>query len=117
MKTFLPGDYQEAAKVFVLPLIAFVVFLGLWSYSAARIETSLGQVPGPVAVWGQAANLVEEHLAERQKEAAFFERQEKRNEEKLAEDADSVHRLSAGDSHRCAAGRIDRAEQQCLPLD
>ena len=93
MKTFLPGDYQEVAKVFVLPLIAFVVFLGLWSYSAARIETSLGQVPGPVAVWGQAANLVEEHRAERQKEAAFFERQEKRNEEKLAEDPDASVRI------------------------
>ena len=93
MKTFLPGDYQEAAKVFVLPLIAFVVFLGLWSYSAARIETSLGQVPGPVAVWGQAANLVEEHRAERQKEAAFFERQEKRNEEKLAEDPNASVRI------------------------
>ena len=93
MKTFLPGDYQEAAKVFVLPLIAFVVFLGLWSYSAARIETSLGQVPGPVAVWGQAANLVEEHLAERQKEAAFFERQEKRNDEKLAKDPDASVRI------------------------
>ena len=59
IKTFQPKDFQEAARIFVLPLIAFVVFLGLWSYSAARIETSLGQVPGPVAVWGQAANLVE----------------------------------------------------------
>ncbi|MDH3887051.1 MAG: ABC transporter permease [Gammaproteobacteria bacterium] len=93
IKTFQPKDFQEAARIFVLPLIAFVVFLGLWSYSAARIETSLGQVPGPVAVWGQAANLVEEHRAERQKEAAFFERQEKRNKEKLAEDPDASVRI------------------------
>jgi nitrate/nitrite transport system permease protein len=93
MKTFQPKDYQEAARFFVLPLLAFVLFLGLWSYAAARIDTSLGQLPGPIAVWGQAANLVEEHRAERQKEVAFFERQEKRNEEKLAEDPDASVRI------------------------
>lgn len=93
MKTFQPKDYQEAARFFVLPLLAFVLFLGLWSYSAARIDTSLGQLPGPIAVWGQAANLVEEHRAERQKEVAFFERQEKRNEQKLAEDPDASVRI------------------------
>src|SRR5210317_466533 len=92
MKTFQPQDYQEAARVFVLPLVVFIIFLGLWSFSAARIETSLGQVPGPVAVWDQAANLVDEHRAERQKEVAFHERQEKRNQQKLAEDPDATVR-------------------------
>jgi len=86
MKTFQMQDYQEAVRAFVLPLIAFVLFLGLWSFAAARIETSLGQLPGPVAVWGQATNLVAEHRAERQKEVAFIERQEQRNQQKLAED-------------------------------
>jgi len=92
IKTFRAQDYQEAARVFVLPLIAFMIFLGLWSFSAARIETSLGQVPGPLDVWSQAANLVDEHRAERVKEAAFYERQEQRNAEKLAEDPNAdVH--------------------------
>jgi nitrate/nitrite transport system permease protein len=86
MKTFQMQDYQEAVRAFVLPLIAFVLFLGLWSFAASRIETSLGQLPGPVAVWGQATNLVAEHRAERQKEVAFIERQEQRNQQKLAED-------------------------------
>jgi nitrate/nitrite transport system permease protein len=86
MKTFQMQDYQEAVRAFVLPLVAFVLFLGLWSFAAARIETSLGQLPGPVAVWGQATNLVAEHRAERQKEVAFIERQEQRNQQKLAED-------------------------------
>ena len=93
LKTYQPNDYQEAVRVFVLPLLAFVVFLGLWSFSAARIETSLGQVPGPVEVWGQAANLVDEHRAERQKEVAFYERQEKRNADKLAEDPNAVVKI------------------------
>jgi nitrate/nitrite transport system permease protein len=91
-RTFQMQDYQEAFRAFVLPLIAFALFLGLWSFSAARIETSLGQLPGPVAVWDQAANLVTEHREERHKEAAFYQRQEQRNRQKLAEDpAVDVH--------------------------
>jgi nitrate/nitrite transport system permease protein len=86
LKTFTLQDYHTAARLVALPLVAFVLFLGLWSYSAARIETSLGQVPGPADVWEQAVNLVDEHHAERDKEAAFIERQEKRNQAKLAED-------------------------------
>ena len=93
MKTFQMQDYQEAVRAFVLPLIAFVLFLGLWSFAAARIETSLGQLPGPVAVWGQATNLVAEHRAERQKEVAFIERQEQRNQQKLAEDPNAEVRI------------------------
>ena len=86
MKTFQLHYYMEATRMFVLPLLAFALFLGVWSFSAARIETSLGQLPGPADVWAQAANLMEEHRAERLKEVAFVERQEKRNAEKLAVD-------------------------------
>lgn len=67
-----------------LPMIALAMFLLLWGASAARIDTSLGQLPGPVQVWEQASNLVVEHREERQKEVAFYERQEKRNAKKLA---------------------------------
>jgi len=93
MKTFTPLELQGAARAIVLPLVAFALFLWLWSLSAARIETSLGQVPGPVEVWGQATNLVAEHRAEREKEQAFYERQEKRNQAKLAEDPDARVRI------------------------
>jgi len=93
MKIFQLQDYQEIVKGFVLPLVAFVLFLGFWSFSAARLETSLGQVPGPIAVWGQATNLVAEHRAERQKEVAFYERQEVRNQKKLAEDPNAKVRI------------------------
>jgi nitrate/nitrite transport system permease protein len=93
MKTFQQLDYREAARTFVLPVVAFVLFLGMWSISAARVETSLGQLPGPLAVWEQAANLVAEHRAERQKEVAFYERQEQRNQKKLAEDPDAKVRI------------------------
>lgn len=76
-------------RAFAVPLLGILVFLGIWSFAASRIETSLGVVPGPVQVWQQAANLIDEHNAEREKEAAFYERQKERNAKKLAKDPDA----------------------------
>lgn len=67
-----------------VPIAAFMLFLMVWDWSAARVETSLGAIPGPVAVWAQAQNLLDDHHRERDKEAAFYQRQEARNAEKLA---------------------------------
>ena len=67
-----------------VPIAAFILFLIVWDWSAARVETSLGAIPGPAAVWAQAQNLLDDHHRERDKEAAFYERQEARNAEKLA---------------------------------
>lgn len=69
-----------------VPIVAFVLFLGLWSMTASRINTSLGTIPGPVAVWDEAEGLIDEHFAEKVKMAEFYKRQEARNQEKLAED-------------------------------
>ncbi len=62
-----------------LPLIGFAVFLSLWQVGASRIETSLGKFPGPVIVWEQAYGLFQEYKEEKQREADFYARQEKRN--------------------------------------
>jgi len=72
-----------------IPLAALGVFLMLWSVLAAQVQTSLGVLPGPAKVWEQMMTLVDEHQAEREKEAAFFERQEKRNATKLASNPDA----------------------------
>ncbi len=69
-----------------IPIIAFAFFLGLWSFSAAKVNTSLGTIPGPVSVWQEASGLLEEHMAEREKEKQFYQRQQERNEKLLAED-------------------------------
>lgn len=75
-----------------IPVAAVAVFLMLWSVLAAKVQTSLGQLPGPAKVWEQALALVDEHQAARDKETAFYERQEKRNAEKLAADPNAeVH--------------------------
>ncbi|MGR8935296.1 MAG: ABC transporter permease [Gammaproteobacteria bacterium] len=68
-----------------VPVIAFIAFLGLWSISAAKVNTSLGAIPGPVAVWHEVGGLVDEYFLEKTKEAEFYQRQEERNRKLLAE--------------------------------
>ncbi|MCL6417791.1 ABC transporter permease [Aestuariirhabdus sp. Z084] len=80
-------------RVALVPLVAIAIFLVMWHLGAARIVTSLGQVPGPVQVWEQAGNLWQDHLRERNKETAFYERQEKRNAKKLEKNPDAVVKI------------------------
>ncbi|HYM33818.1 MAG TPA: ABC transporter permease, partial [Steroidobacteraceae bacterium] len=79
-------QWQLLWRTLGVPILAIVVFLFMWSVFSARIETSLGKIPGPFAVWQQTQTLWADHKAERQKAAAFYERQAKRNAEKSAED-------------------------------
>ena len=80
---------QRLVQVMLLPCIGIALFLMLWQFTASRIETSLGQFPGPVQVWEQTRNLGVEHQRERDKEVAFHERQEQRNAKKLAANPDA----------------------------
>jgi len=89
LKRLGAGALPDARAVFMtvgVPLIAIVIFLGLWSAVASRIQTSLGAVPGPVAVYEQAQGLWAEHKAERQRAEAFYERQDARIAERQAAD-------------------------------
>ena len=67
-----------------IPFFAFLIFLGVWQASAKSVVTSLGQVPGPVEVYSQAKGLWQEYKDEKVKEQAFYERQQLRNDKKLA---------------------------------
>ena len=69
-----------------VPVLAMVIFLAVWGALAPRIQTSLGAIPGPGAVWEQFGVLMADHSAERAKEKAFYERQDKRNAEIVAAD-------------------------------
>jgi nitrate/nitrite transport system permease protein len=86
---FVMEKLKGGLQATVAPTVAFLIFLLLWSAGASQIKTSLGQVPGPAQVWSQAMGLLDEHFAERDKEARFYERQEKRNAAKLAEDSNA----------------------------
>jgi len=76
-----------------IPLLGIIGFLLFWQSTAPRIDTSLGTVPGPAQVWEQFVNLIEEHQAERKKEAEFYERQIERNEERLRTNPDADIKL------------------------
>jgi nitrate/nitrite transport system permease protein len=79
-------DIKTILQKILLPVVGIAIFLLIWQAGAPRIQTSLGAVPGPVQVYQQFLGLVDEHQSAREKERAFYERQEKRNAEKLAED-------------------------------
>lgn len=76
----------KMTKTLAIPLTGIAVFLLMWSMAAQNIDTSLGKFPGPATVWGQFESLYQEHTAEREKEEAFYLRQEERNAKRVAED-------------------------------
>jgi nitrate/nitrite transport system permease protein len=69
-----------------VPVVAILIFVFIWGQTSSRIVTSLGEIPGPSAVWQQFGALLQEHKIERSKAVAFYQRQEARNAERLAED-------------------------------
>lgn len=68
----------------ILPILAIIAFLLVWSAAAKNIHTSLGVFPGPAQVWTQAQVLYDEHKEERNKEKAFYQRLEKRADKAVA---------------------------------
>jgi nitrate/nitrite transport system permease protein len=97
---FLSGDglvrlSGRMVNAVVIPLAAILLFLFLWSAGARQVQTSLGELPGPVHVWEQAQVLYQEHQAEREREAAFYERMAERIERARAEgkSAESIARM------------------------
>jgi nitrate/nitrite transport system permease protein len=70
--------------VIVVPAIAIGIFLVLWGAGASNVETSLGVLPGPAKVWEQTVTLYDEHKAEREKEAAFYDRMQEKAEKAKA---------------------------------
>lgn len=86
-------QFARILKNLGLPIIGILVFLMLWQATATKIDTSLGQFPGPAQVWEQTENLYAEYQREREKEAKFYQRQEERNAKKLAKNPDATVRI------------------------
>lgn len=68
-----------------VPTVFFALFLLVWGWSASRVHTSLGTIPGPVQVVQEAGILLDEHRAARAKEAAFMARQQRSAENAAGE--------------------------------
>ena len=127
-------DMRVLARTVTIPLLALLLFLAVWEVVAGQIKTSLGHVPGPVAIAQQALRLVEEHNTERRREKDSYQCQRERLAEELAQDAQTkttliplyrqAHLLrpdrdqhldrrrgfSAGVAHRRAPGCVVRIE-------
>src|SRR3990167_9335897 len=77
---------EKALRVVGLPLAGIAMFLLIWHLAASGIETSLGKFPGPAQVLEQTQGLIVEFQEEKQREAEFYERQDKRNAMMLEKD-------------------------------
>ncbi|QHQ36857.1 ABC transporter permease [Algicella marina] len=79
------SQITEIWRLLGVPLLAIIAFLTLWATLAPTVQTSLGAIPGPGAVWEQVGELHADHVREREKAAAFYERQDVRNAKLEAE--------------------------------
>ncbi|WP_417607676.1 ABC transporter permease [Primorskyibacter flagellatus] len=79
------AQLSEIWQLLGVPLLAIAIFIGAWAALAPTVQTSLGAIPGPVQVWDQALNLNADAVRQRQKEAAFYERQDVRNAKLIAD--------------------------------
>lgn len=79
-------NWGQLLGTLALPTVGIVIFIGLWNIMAKNIDTSLGQFPGPAAVWEQSIVLVDEHQAQMDKALQFYTRQEERNAARMAQD-------------------------------
>jgi nitrate/nitrite transport system permease protein len=85
----------ELRDSLLFPLMGLVVFVAGWAVLAPQVQTSLGAIPGPVQVWEQAGGLWQDHQAERERQARFYQMQEERNADILAEDPEAEVRIRA----------------------
>jgi nitrate/nitrite transport system permease protein len=89
-----PRDqFKQLLKIMGVPILALLIFLALWDWGAGKVQTSLGTIPGPTAVWREAQNLMQDHYRERRKKADFYLRQQQRNAAKPARDPHAEVRM------------------------
>jgi nitrate/nitrite transport system permease protein len=82
----LPAFNMSLLAAIGLPMLVIAFFLMIWSALAPQVNTSLGTFPGPGQAWEQAQVLLQEHHEEREKEQAFYQRQEERNAARAEQD-------------------------------
>jgi nitrate/nitrite transport system permease protein len=84
----IAGDNPKAQmkdlwRLLGVPLLAIAAFLLLWGTLAPRVQTSLGAIPGPAAVWTEVVSLHQDAVDKAAKEADHLARVEARNDRML----------------------------------
>ncbi|MBR9843815.1 MAG: ABC transporter permease [Rhodobacteraceae bacterium] len=74
------AQMKEIWRLLMVPVLAILAFLVLWGTLAPKVQTSLGAIPGPAAVWTEAVNLHADAKAKAEKESKHYERVEARNQ-------------------------------------
>ncbi len=80
----MPVQLTELRHRLFIPVVGIALFLAAWAALAPQVKTSLGVIPGPTQVASQVGVLWDDHQRERDKEVAFYERQEVRNQKLIA---------------------------------
>ena len=89
----IPPAAKRVLRGASLSVVGLLLFMLLWQATANSIETSLGKFPGPIQVFSQAQNMVDEYQREQQRRVDFFERQETRNAQLLLSDPNADVRI------------------------
>ena len=79
------AQVKEIWRLFFVPLLAILAFLLLWATMAPKVQTSLGAIPGPAAVWTEVVNLHQDAVRKAEREAVFMERVADRNQRLIDE--------------------------------
>ncbi|MFV0245834.1 MAG: ABC transporter permease, partial [Qingshengfaniella sp.] len=74
------AQMSEIGRLLLVPLLAICAFLLLWGMLAPKVQTSLGAVPGPAAVWSEAQTLHADAMATAEKKARFEQMVAQRNQ-------------------------------------
>jgi nitrate/nitrite transport system permease protein len=64
-------QFREIGRFIVVPIVAFIAFLWLWSVIAPKHKTKAGEVPTPSVVWDAAGGIWRFHDRETEKDRAF----------------------------------------------
>ena len=79
------GQLAQIWRLAGVPLLSITIFLALWASFAPMVQTSLGSIPGPGAVWAEALNLHQDAADKAEKEAAFYVQVAERNAKLIAD--------------------------------
>ena len=90
------AQMAEIWRLLGVPLLAIAGFLALWAALAPTVQTSLGAIPGPAAVWQEAVNLHEDAQDKAASRARFQDQVATLNERRVEQGQEPVERAYTG---------------------
>ena len=79
------GQMKLVWRMAGVPMLSIAAFITLWSALAPMVQTSLGAIPGPAAVWAEVVTLHQDAAEKSAKESAFYAQVDERNARMIAD--------------------------------